>query len=267
MLPGYQDRDARLALMDEQGIEAAILLPTLGVVVEQSMIHDPELTFASLRSFNRWLEDDWGYAYRERIFAPPLLSLLDLDLALEELDRVLKLGARLVHLRAGPVRGRSPADVHFDPFWARIEEAGIPVAFHLADSGYNELFSTQWGEPEAPPVRGQSAFQWSFCHGDRPIMETLGSLIFNNLFTRFPKLRVLSIENGAGWVEYLLTLLDKKKGMARYGHWHAGRPKGRYNAVMTRGDAVIAISEHIARHLQAVYGTPRDRIRLTVLEA
>ena len=116
--------------------------PTLGVVVEQSMLDDPKLTFASLRSFNRWLEDDWGYAYRERIFAPPLLSLLDLDLALAELDRVMKLGARVVHLRAGPVSGQSPADVHFDPFWARLEEAEIPVAFHLADSGYNALFST-----------------------------------------------------------------------------------------------------------------------------
>ncbi len=43
---------------------------------------------------------------------------------------------------------------------------------------------------------------------------------------------------------------------------HANALKRRYNAVMTRGDAVIAISEHIARHLQAVYGTPRDRIRV-----
>lgn len=234
MRAGYQDREARLALMDAQGIEAAILLPTLGVVVEQSMVEDPELTFASLRSFNRWLEDEWGYAYRERIFAPPLLSLLDLELALEELDRVMKCGARIVHLRAGPVRGRSPADTHFDPFWARLAEAEIPVAFHLADSGYNALVSTHWGEPAAPPVRAQSAFQWSFCHGDRPIMETLGSLIFNNLFTRFPTLRILSIENGAGWVEYLLTLLDKKKGMARYGPWHAGRPKGRPSDIFRR---------------------------------
>ena len=234
MRAGYQDRDARIALLDEQGIEAAILLPTLGVTVEQAMVDDPELTFASLRSFNRWLEDDWGYAYRERIFAPPLLSLLDLDLALEELDRVMKLGARLVHLRAGPVAGRSPADVHFDPFWARLAEANIPVAIHLADSGYNALASTHWGEPAAPPVREQSAFQWSFCHGDRPIMETLGSLIFNNLFTRFPTLRVLSIENGAGWVEYLLTLLDKKKGMARYGPWHDGRPQGRPSDIFRR---------------------------------
>jgi predicted TIM-barrel fold metal-dependent hydrolase len=213
--------------MNEQGIEAAILLPTLAVVVEQTIVDDPELTYASLRAFNRWLEDDWGYAYQDRIFAVPLLSLLDLDQALAELDRVLAVGARAVHVRPGPANGHSPADSHFDPFWARLNEAEVPVAMHLSDSGYNQLMSSQWGEEPAPPVREQSAFQWAFCHGDRPIMETVGSLIYNNLFTRFPKLKLLSIENGSAWVEYLLTTLDKKKGMARYGPWPNGRPKGR----------------------------------------
>ena len=234
MLPGFQNRDARLALMDEQGIEAALLLPTVAVVVEQEIVRDVELTYASLRAFNRWLEDDWGYAYQERIFAVPMLSLLDIDQAIAELERVLAAGARMVHLRPGPVGGRSPADPHFDPFWARLDEARVPLAMHLSDSGYNALVSTQWGEEAAPPVRGQSAFQWAFCHGDRPIMETVGSFIYNNLFTRFPNLRVVSIENGSGWVEYLLTTLDKKKGMARYGPWPNGRPKGRCSEIFRR---------------------------------
>jgi len=234
MLAGYQDHDARLALMDEQGIEAALLLPTLAVVVEQTIVDDPDLTYASLRAFNRWLEEDWGYAYQDRIFAVPMLSLLDLDQALVELERVLAAGARLIHLRPGPVRGCSPGDARFDPFWARLNEAEVPVAMHLSDSGYNQMVSTQWGDEPDPPVREQSAFQWAFCHGDRPIMETIGSLIYNNLFTRFPKLRVASIENGSGWVEYLLSTLDKKKGMARYGPWPNGRPKGRPSEIFRR---------------------------------
>ena len=234
MLAGYQNRDSRLELMDEQGLQAAILLPTLGVVVEHGLRHDVELTYASLRAFNRWIEDDWGYAYRERIFAPPLMSLLDIDACVEELERVLAAGARLVHLRPGPADGRSPAHPDYDPFWARLNEAGVPVVFHISESGYNELFSVAWGEEPNPSVREQSAFQWAFMHGDRPIMETLGALIYHNLFTRFPRLKVLSIENGSGWVQYLLTNLDKKKGMARYGPWLAGRPKGRPSDIFRR---------------------------------
>ena len=44
---------------------------------------------------------------------------------------------------------------------------------------------------------------------DRPIMDCLSALILHNLFGRFPSLPVLSVENGIGWVPYLLSQLDK----------------------------------------------------------
>nr|MDT0665421.1 amidohydrolase family protein [Micromonospora sp. DSM 115978] len=120
------------------------MLPTLAVAVEQDMIDDVELTYASLRAFNRWLEEDWGYATEERIFAVPMLSLLDLDHAMAELRRVLDAGARLVHLRPGPVGGRSPAHPEFDPFWATLAEAGVSVVFHVSNSGYNLSYGALW---------------------------------------------------------------------------------------------------------------------------
>jgi predicted TIM-barrel fold metal-dependent hydrolase len=230
MLPAFQHRDARLALMDAQDVECAILLPTFAVSVEHCMMDDVEQTYANLRSFNRWLEEEWGFGADGRIVAPPLLSLLDRDLAVEELDRVLAAGVRLVHIRPGPAGGgRSLADPWFDPFWSRINEAGVPVAFHLADN-HNTEVSTAWGEDPETPVREMSAFQWAFVHGDRPIMETFGALLYGNMFARFPNLRVLSIENGSDWVPYLLALLDKKKGMGRFGKWVGGRPAGRPSA-------------------------------------
>jgi predicted TIM-barrel fold metal-dependent hydrolase len=239
MLPGFQHRDARLELLDRQGIESALLLPTFGASVEHSMIHDVEQTYANLRSFNRWLDEEWGFARDDRIIAPPLLSLLDVGCAVAELDRVLGLGARVVHLRPGPTgNGRSPADPIYDPFWARLNEAKVPVAFHINDHRYPEV-SQSWGEDPDPPVREMSAFQWAFVHGDRPIMETFGALIYGNVFGRFPDLVALSIENGSDWVHYLLTLLDKKKGMGRYGPWVGGRPAGRPSEIF-RGHCYVA---------------------------
>ena len=194
MRPEYQDRAARLQTMDEQGVESAIMLPTLGVTVEHQMRRDIEGTYANLRSFNRWLDEDWGFSYQDRIFGVPLLSLVDVDLAVGELDRVLDAGARLVHLRPGPVNGESPAHPKFDPFWARLNEARVPVVFHLAESGYNELMSVQWGEAPNPNSHKQSAFQWAMFYGDRPIMDTIAALIYGNLFGRFPDLKAVSIE-------------------------------------------------------------------------
>src|SRR5215471_7453699 len=90
----YRDRDARLATMDEQGLDAALLFPTLGCGVEQALRHDVPATMASLEAFNRWLDDDWGYSHRDRIIAAPMISLADVDAAVREIDRVLALGAR-----------------------------------------------------------------------------------------------------------------------------------------------------------------------------
>jgi len=232
--PAYVDRDARLALMDEQGLEAALLLPTLGVCVEHFMAHDPELTYDNLHAFNEWLDDEWGFGSRGRIYAPPLLSLLDVDRAVAELEWALDRGARVVHLRPGPQGGRSPADTCSDPFWARVDEAGVAVAFHIAESGYNELFSAAWGEDPNPSSHRQSAFQWTCSYGDRPIMDTVASMIFWNLFGRFPRVRIVSLENGSLWVPYLLKAMDKMKGMGRNGPWPGGYVPGRPSEVARR---------------------------------
>lgn len=252
--PAYRDRDARLARMDEQGVEAAVLFPTLAVCVEHFMKEDPDQLYANFRSFNRWLEDDWGYAYQGRIFAAPLLSLLDVDRAVEELDRVLALGARMISLRPGPAFGHSPADPRFDPFWARLDEARVPVAFHIGESGYNELMSVQFGEEANPSSHLQSAFQWSCFYGDRPIMDTMASLIFHNLFGRFENLRVISVENGSLWVPYLMKVMDKMGGMGRNGPWPGGRIREKPGMILRRHVFVSPYHEEDIDELEAAIG-------------
>lgn len=232
--PAYVNRDARLALMDAQGIESCLIFPTLGVCVEQFMKDDVEQTYANLHAFNRWLDEDWGFDFQGRIYAGPMMSLLDRDRAVAELDWALGRGAKLVHLRAGPAFGRSPADPWFDSFWARLNEAGVAVAFHIGESGYNELYSTSFGEQANPSAYDQSAFQWSMYYGDRPIMDTVAALILHNLFGRFPNLRVLSVENGSLWVPYLLKQMDKMKGMGRNGPWLGGKVQGKPSEIFKR---------------------------------
>ena len=71
--PEYRNRDARLALMDAQGLESSFLFPTLAVCVEHFMKDDPEQLYANLHAFNEWLDEDWGFAFQNRIYAAPLL--------------------------------------------------------------------------------------------------------------------------------------------------------------------------------------------------
>ena len=215
--PAFTGKRARLALMDAQGVQAAIMLPTLGVAVEYDLRSDVELAYASLRAFNRWLEEDWGYGADGRIFAVPMLSLLDTGRALAELHRVIAAGARLVHLCPGPAGARSPADPVFDPFWATCAEAGIPVVFHVSNSGYQHFYGTHWSEDPGNPSHLQSPLQWALCNTERPVVDTLIALTLHNLFGRHPGVRVLSIENGSSWLKPLLKTVDKAAALGRRG--------------------------------------------------
>ena len=209
-----RDRDRRLALMDRQGLEATLLFPTLAVSVEQLLAEDVVATYANLRAFNRWLEEDWGFAYDDRLYGVPLLSLLDPASAAEELDHVLARGARVVHLRPGPVGGRSPADPVFDGFWARLTEAGAAIAFHASDHAYRYELARMWGwgnvnvqARHIPPLHRIIASH------DRCIHDTIAALIYGRLFERFPELRVASVELGCAWVPDLLhNMAEAGKG-------------------------------------------------------
>ncbi|CAO5154221.1 Amidohydrolase [Frankia sp. AiPs1] len=252
--PAFTDRRARLALLDEQGVEASIMLPTLGVSVEQDMVDDVELTYASLRAFNRWLEEDWGYAADNRIFAVPLLSLLDLDHALAELHRVIEAGARIVHLRPGPVGGRSPAHPDLDPFWATAAEAGIPVAFHVSNSGYNLAYGSLWSEDPANPSHRQSPLQWALCNTERPIVDTLTALTLHNLFGRHPDIRIVTIENGSGWVKPLLKNVDKAAALGRRGPMIGGRLPAKPSEMLAEHLWVCPFPEDDVQELIGILG-------------
>lgn len=230
--PAHRNRSARLALMDEQGVDAMVLFPTVAVCVEHFMKENPSRTYANVHSFNRWLEEDWGFGTDGRIFGVPLMSLIDLDSAVAELDWLLGRGARFIHLRPGPQGGRNPGDPCFDPFWERVNEAGVTVCFHISESGYNELFSVAWGEEANPTSHQQSAFQWTSFYGDLPIMQTISGLTFMNFFGRFPNVRIMSVENGSLWVPYLLGAMDKMKGMGRNGPWPGGYVSGRPSEIV-----------------------------------
>jgi hypothetical protein len=75
--PEWYERAARLEVMDAQGVEATWLFPSQGVVVEPFLHHDMDAALESYRAFNRWLEEQWGFAYKDRIFAVPYLILAD----------------------------------------------------------------------------------------------------------------------------------------------------------------------------------------------
>ena len=85
----YMDPAARLKKMDEQGLEATWLFPTLGVLYEELLKHDTEAVLTLFGAFNRWLDEDWGFNIQGRIYGAPYITLADVDWACRELEWVL----------------------------------------------------------------------------------------------------------------------------------------------------------------------------------
>jgi len=217
--PAYRNGADRLKLMDEQGIHATLVFPTLASAVEERMNYDHELMNAVIHSLNVWMHEEWGFHREERLFAVPFVTLMDVEMAVAELEWALARGARTVGLRPAPVPGyrgsRSPGQSEFDPFWARVEEAGIFVSMHASDSGYDR-FVRMWEGGKEFLAFAPTPLKQCLAIADRAIADALAALICHGVFDRFPGVRVASIENGSKWVRELL---------ARLGHAYGQMPK------------------------------------------
>jgi predicted TIM-barrel fold metal-dependent hydrolase len=242
MQPEYLDHSARLKQLDEQQIEHSIMYPGGWALMAEAYLQGIDPLYDNLESFNRWMADDWGFAYKNRIFGPAMLSLRDLDRAVRELDRVLAEGAKFILLAAGPAYGRSPGDPYFDPFWARINESQAIVSYHISEFHYQSNVASQWGWGLVPPFQF-SAWQWQNTYGERPITDTLSALIFDNLFGRFPNIHVLVSEFGAEWVPHFIRHMDKSRGMGRNGPWLGGQLTERPSEIFKRHISVVPYPE------------------------
>jgi predicted TIM-barrel fold metal-dependent hydrolase len=208
--PAFREPAPRLELMDQQGLYRTLMIPSLASLVE-SRLRGPDLVHAAITALNEWMFETWSFDYRSRIFATPVLALPLVDKAIAELERVLGRGARAILIRPAPCIGfhgsRSIALPEFDPFWARVEEAGVVVVVHATDSvlgDYVELWEPRGTQSAFSPTPFR---QIALMHRD--IQDTITSLICHGTLTRFPRLKIATIENGAEWVPGLVDALSR----------------------------------------------------------
>ena len=211
----YRDRETRIQVMDEQGLDKIWLYPTLGMIYEQLLKHDPEGVGIMFRAFNRWLEEDWGYDYEDRIFASPYIALADLDVAVEELERALVARRHAPSACAPPrpprssVRSRPATPTSTRSGRASTRRASPSSCTRATAATRSTATPRRASRPSSPAAARPSIGMMSI---ERAIYDFLASLIFDQLFDRFPNLRVASVENGA---EFLPDLFRKFKSINR----------------------------------------------------
>ena len=208
-IPAFREPKSRLALMDEQGIHASLMFPTLASLVEERMKDDPELIHAVIHALNEWIHETWGFNYENRIFTTPVITLPIVEKALEELDWAIERGAKTVLIRPAPVPGyrgsRSFGFPEFDPVWQKIVDNDLLVGMHSSDSGY-ERYTNDWlgADTEFLPFQPQA---FRMLSSWRPIEDSVAALTCHGALTRFPDLKIAVIENGGSWVAPLLKAM------------------------------------------------------------
>jgi predicted TIM-barrel fold metal-dependent hydrolase len=214
-IPAFFEPEARLELMNELGLDRVLLWPTLASVLEERLTDDPVATHVIMHAFNQWMLDHWSFNVDDRIFPAPVVTLPIIDRALEELDWLVERGAKVILIRPAPVpdwngRRRSFALPEFDSFWKRVEEADLLVGMHASDSGTQRYVNEFEGrDSEFLPFGGVTAFVELLGAEYRIISDVVASIIGHGMATRFPKLRILPVENGSAWVRPLIERLEK----------------------------------------------------------
>jgi len=206
---GSMDPGERLALLDAEGIDAAVLYTTIGLLWEAEL-DDPELSQAYTRAYNRWICEFCSGT--DRLVATAHLSLSDPAAAAAELERAVGEGAKGAYVAPFTHDARPLGHPDNDPVFAAAQDLDVPFAIH-------PTFEPQW-------TKGTRMGSWEHVRELRLLASVAASdgvrhqfttLFDYGVFDRFPRLKVLVLESGGGWIGYWLDRID-----AVYGHTFLG---------------------------------------------
>ena len=220
---GAVEKTERSDALKIMGITSQLIFPSVGAA-RFSRSKDVDVVYGGCDALNRGMAD--FCADDPALQSVGFPSLRDPERALKSLDLALELGISTIWIPSDAQEGRAPSHIAYDPLWAKMEEAGVPVTLHIG-SGQNmpsvymntgvervlegNLGNIETTRPKDLPVVHHSIERWLTC------------MIYDGVLERFPKLKVGIIELGANWVPASLMNLDM--GVSLLGKFDQGLKK------------------------------------------
>jgi len=170
---------------------------------------DLDYAYGVARAHNRGMAE--FCSVDDRLLSTLYVPLVDFDRAAEMADEALAMGAAALLVASGCPKGHSPSHRSLDPVWAKAQEAGIPVVFHVG--GTDDLVDPAYflnGLPIPPDFHGgeENFRSVDYMGIPGPPAQTLATMIFDGVLERFPDLRIGVIEQGAIWVPSWLRQME-----------------------------------------------------------
>jgi hypothetical protein len=214
---GGRDPKVRLQVLEDEGIDAAVLYPSVGMMF--GLLENPDIAAALCAAYNDWLA---GYCSTDpgRLVGVALLPQQDPVLAAAELERAVD-GHGFVGgvIRPNKVGGRTVDHPDFDRLWEAAQRLDVPVGLHEAYlSGIDAV-----GVDRMPSYAG--------CHVVSHVFEQMTGMLVTTLagiFERFPNLRIGFLEAGCGWAPTWVDRIEEHFELAPE-DFHGGDPRGNIN--------------------------------------
>jgi predicted TIM-barrel fold metal-dependent hydrolase len=170
---------------------------------------DLDLAYGVARAHNRGMLEFCGVD--ARLLPTCYVPLAAFERAAAMADEAIDGGAAALLVASGCPRAHSPSHVGLDPVWARAQEAGIPVVFHVGGTG--DLIEGGYfanGLPIPPDFHGgeENFRSVDYMGIPGPPAQTLATMIFDGVLDRFPTLRIGVIEQGAIWIPSWLRQME-----------------------------------------------------------
>ena len=233
---GAYDTNKRLQVLDESGISHQVLFPNSIGLGGQDLGtgNDPVLKQLCVEIYND-AAIDLQNSSKMRFLPMPVLPAWSVELCVKETERMHKAGMRGVNMTSDPqdLGGPDLASPKWDPLWEVCEDLQMPVHFHIGASitamnFFGQYFWPSQDEYVKPAIGGSMLF----IGNARVLINT----VYAGIFDRFPKLRMVSVESGIGWIPFMNETMDyelwenapaqfkalKRKPSEYFkDHWHA----------------------------------------------
>jgi predicted TIM-barrel fold metal-dependent hydrolase len=195
---GGFDPHARIPDMDQDGIDAAFLYPSIGLFA--GAVHDPALAAAVARAYNRWLAD-YCKPYPDRLFGVAMLPMQDVELAIEEMKFARReLGMKGAFVRPNPYNNMMIDHPHYEKFWSVAEDLDMAIGFHEGAGS---------GMPQVGIDRFEGRGARHIITHTMEMMLVALAVIWGGVCERHPKVRIGFLECGGGWIAPWLDRMNR----------------------------------------------------------
>lgn len=228
----------RLEAQDRDGVIAEVIYPTMGMV----LCNHPDSAFqnACFQAYNRWLAEMVAEA-PTRLFGIGQTALHTVAEGVEDFRRIKDMGFVGVMLPGSPDIEGGWFEPQFDPLWEAAQDLGLPVSFHTLASSRDKAA----GPGMLVKKDGKNVnFGLPVLRANQ---DAITEFILGGVFQRFPRLKLVCVEAGAGWAADYVYRIDHFYAQHRFLNKvdDIGRAPSEYffeNVYLTFQDDPVALS-------------------------